>query len=149
MEALPGTLLLAVAAMCIAVALGIPLGVLAAVKKDTWMDTSAIFTSVLGISAPSFFMGIVIAYLFGFVWSQYTGLHMTGSWRDMDEITGQPYWSLQHLWLPAITLGIRPLRHYYPANPQCHARCAEPGLYKNGLCQRIIKTGGYLEACLT
>ena len=63
----PGTLLLAVAAMCIAVALGIPLGVLAAVKKDTWMDTSAIFTSVLGISAPSFFMGIVIAYLFGFV----------------------------------------------------------------------------------
>lgn len=109
MEALPGTLLLAVAAMLIAVVLGIPLGVLAAVKKDTWMDTSAIFTSVLGISAPSFFMGIVIAYLFGFVWSEYTGLHMTGSWRDMDEITGQPYWSLQHLWLPAITLGIRPL----------------------------------------
>lgn len=109
MEALPGTLLLAVAAMFIAVALGIPLGVLAAVKKDTWMDTSAIFTSVLGISAPSFFMGIVIAYLFGFVWSHYTGLHMTGSWRDMDELTGQPYWSLQHLWLPAITLGIRPL----------------------------------------
>jgi peptide/nickel transport system permease protein len=109
MEALPGTLILAVAAMCIAIALGIPLGVLAAVKKDTWLDTSAIFTSVLGISAPSFFMGIVIAYLFGFVWSHYTGLHMTGSWRDMDELTGQPYWSLQHLWLPAITLGIRPL----------------------------------------
>ncbi|MBO9201815.1 MULTISPECIES: ABC transporter permease [Niastella] len=109
MEALPGTLLLAIAAMCIAVALGIPLGVLAAVKKGTWMDTSAVFTSVLGISAPSFFMGIVIAYLFGFVWSQYTGLHMTGSWRDMDEITGKPYWSLQNLWLPALTLGIRPL----------------------------------------
>ncbi|OQP59098.1 ABC transporter permease [Niastella vici] len=109
MEALPGTLLLAVAAMIIAVALGIPLGVLAAVKKDTWMDTSAIFTSVLGISAPSFFMGIVIAYLLGFVWSHYTGLHMTGSWRDMDEITGRPYWSLQNLWLPALTLGIRPL----------------------------------------
>jgi len=34
---------------------------------------------------------------------------MTGSWRDMDEITGKPYWSLQNLWLPAITLGIRPL----------------------------------------
>ena len=109
MEALPGTLLLAIAAMCIAVALGIPLGVLAATRKDTWMDTSAIFTSVLGISAPSFFMGIVIAYLFGFVWSQYTGLHMTGSWRDMDEITGKPFWSLQNLWLPALTLGIRPL----------------------------------------
>jgi ABC-type dipeptide/oligopeptide/nickel transport systems, permease components len=109
MEALPGTLLLAVAAMCIAVVIGIPLGVLAAVKKDTWMDTSSIFLSVLGISAPSFFMGIVIAYLFGFVLSDYTGLHMTGSWRDIDEITGRPYWSLQNLWLPALTLGIRPL----------------------------------------
>jgi peptide/nickel transport system permease protein len=109
MEALPGTLLLALAAMCIAVAIGIPLGVLAAIKKDTWMDTTAIFTSVLGISAPSFFMGIVIAYLFGFVLSDYTGLHMTGSWRDIDAITGEPYWSLQNLWLPALTLGIRPL----------------------------------------
>lgn len=109
MEALPGTLLLALAAMCIAVLIGIPLGVLAAIKKDTWMDTTAIFTSVLGISAPSFFMGIVIAYLFGFVLSDYTGLHMTGSWRDIDAITGRPYWSLQNLWLPALTLGIRPL----------------------------------------
>jgi peptide/nickel transport system permease protein len=109
MEALPGTLLLALAAMCIAVAIGIPLGVLAAIKKDTWMDTTAIFASVLGISAPSFFMGIVIAYLFGFVLSDYTGLHMTGSWRDIDAITGEPYWSLQNLWLPALTLGIRPL----------------------------------------
>jgi peptide/nickel transport system permease protein len=109
MEALPGTLLLALAAMCIAVLIGIPLGVLAAIKKDTWMDTTAIFTSVLGISAPSFFMGIVIAYLFGFVLSDYTGLHMTGSWRDIDAITGKPYWSLQNLWLPALTLGIRPL----------------------------------------
>ncbi|MFT3823503.1 MAG: ABC transporter permease [Chitinophagaceae bacterium] len=109
MEALPGTLILAVAAMLIAIAAGIPLGILAAVKKDTWMDTSSIFASVLGISAPSFFMGIVIAYLFGFVLSNYTGLHMTGSWFDIDETTGRRYWSLQNLILPAITLGIRPL----------------------------------------
>ncbi len=67
MEALPGTLLLALAAIVIAIVLGIPLGVTAAVKKDTWMDTSAIFASVLGISAPSFFMGIIIGYVFGFV----------------------------------------------------------------------------------
>lgn len=65
MDALPGTIFLAVAAMLIATILGVGLGVLAAVKKDTWMDTSAVFASVLGISAPSFFMGIVIAYIFG------------------------------------------------------------------------------------
>ncbi|WEK34656.1 MAG: ABC transporter permease [Candidatus Pseudobacter hemicellulosilyticus] len=108
-EALPGTLILASAAMLLAVVLGIPLGILAAVRRDTWMDTSAIFTSVLGISAPSFFMGIVIAYIFGFLLSDYTGLHMTGSWFDIDENTGERYGSLQNLVLPAFTLGIRPL----------------------------------------
>jgi peptide/nickel transport system permease protein len=108
MEALPGTIILAVAAMLIAIIIGIPLGVLAAVKRDTWLDTSAIFTSVLGISAPSFFIGIIIAYLFGFVLSQYTGLHMTGSLFDTDPFEGRRL-QLQNLILPAITLGIRPL----------------------------------------
>lgn len=107
-EAMPGTLLLAAAAMLIAIVIGIPLGVLAAVKKDTWMDSSAVFASVLGISAPSFFMGIVIAYLFGFVLSDYTGLSMTGSLYDTDPFTGRAM-QLQNLVLPALTLGIRPL----------------------------------------
>lgn len=108
MEALPGTLVLALAAMCIATLIGILLGILAAVKQNTWMDTSAIFASVLGISAPSFFMGIVLAYLFGFVFSQYTGLHMTGSLFQIDPFTGKEL-QLKNLILPAITLGIRPL----------------------------------------
>lgn len=108
MEALPGTILLAISAMIIASVFGILLGVLAAVKKGTWMDSSAIFTSVLGISAPSFFMGIVIAYLFGFVLSHYTGLHMTGSLFDTDPFAGRQL-QLKNLILPAITLGIRPL----------------------------------------
>jgi len=108
MEALPRTMLLAFAAMLIATVPGIALGVLAAVKKNTWMDTSAIFASVLGISAPSFFMGIVIAYLFGFVLSDYTGLHMTGSLHDTDPFEGRTL-QLQNLILPALTLGIRPL----------------------------------------
>ena len=109
MEALPGTLMLAIAAMIIAVAIGIPLGVIAAVKKDTWIDTSSIFASIVGISAPSFFMGIIIAYIFGFVLSDWTGLHITGNWFDVDEVTGERRLSLQNLILPAITLGIRPL----------------------------------------
>ena len=108
MEALPGTILLAFSAILIATLIGIPLGVLAAVKRNTWMDTSAVFTSILGISAPSFFMGIVIAYVFGFVLTDYTGLHMTGSLYDTDPFEGRQL-QLQNLILPAITLGIRPL----------------------------------------
>jgi len=108
LEALPGTLILAFAAMLIATVMGVLLGILAAVKQNTWMDTSSVFASVLGISAPSFFMGIVLAYLFGFVWSNYTGLHMTGSLFDIDPFNGKDL-QLKNLILPAITLGIRPL----------------------------------------
>jgi peptide/nickel transport system permease protein len=95
--------------MFIAVMIGIPLGVIAAVKQNTWVDTTAVFSSIVGISAPSFFMGIIIAYLFGFVWSDWTGLHITGSWFDIDVATGERRLTLQNLILPAFTLGIRPL----------------------------------------
>ena len=109
MEALPGTLLLAVAAMLFATIVGILLGVLAAVKKGTWFDTSAVLASIAGISAPSFFMAIIIAYLFGVVLHPFTGLNLTGSWFDIDEVTGEKYLMLKNLILPAFTLGIRPL----------------------------------------
>jgi ABC-type dipeptide/oligopeptide/nickel transport system permease component len=109
MQALPGTLLLAIAAMFIAILIGIPLGVLAAIKQNTWWDTSAIFGSIVGISAPSFFMGIIIAYLFGFVLRDWTGLDISGSWFEIDDVTGQRTLSLQNLILPAFTLGIRPM----------------------------------------
>jgi peptide/nickel transport system permease protein len=108
MEALPGTILLAFLAIFISTVCGMALGILAAVKKDTWMDSSAIFTSVLGISAPSFFMSIVIAYVFGFVLNRYTGLQMTGSLFDTDPFEGRQ-WQLRNAILPAITLGIRPM----------------------------------------
>ncbi|RFS19120.1 ABC transporter permease [Chitinophaga silvatica] len=107
-EALPGTLILATAAMLLATILGIGLGVISAVKQNTWMDTGAVLASVAGISAPSFFAGIVLAYLFGFVLSDYTGLHMTGSLFDVDPFKGKVL-NLSNLILPAITLGIRPL----------------------------------------
>ncbi len=109
MQALPGTLLLATAAMMIAILIGIPLGVLAAVRQNTWVDTSAVFSSIIGISAPSFFMGIIIAYLFGFVLSDWTGLHISGSWFEINDVTGEKKLSVQNLILPAVTLGIRPL----------------------------------------
>lgn len=108
-EALPGTLLLATAAMLLATVVGIALGVLAAVKQNTWWDTSAVFTSVLGISAPSFFIGILIAYFFAIILGQYTGLNLTGSYYEYDDYTGEKYLSLKNLILPALTLGIRPL----------------------------------------
>ncbi len=109
MEALPGTLLLAFTAMLMATILGIAIGVLAALKKDTWMDSLSVFASIAGISAPSFFMAMGIAYLMGVVLHPFTGLNLTGSWYDIDEVTGERFLTLKNLILPALTLGIRPL----------------------------------------
>lgn len=108
MEALPGTVILAIAAMLFASIIGILLGVLAAIRQNTWMDTGSLFASVIGISAPSFFTAIVIAYLFGFLLHRFTGLTMTGSLFDLDPFSGRVM-DIKNLLLPAITLGVRPL----------------------------------------
>ena len=109
LEALPGTLLLAIASILFASFIGISLGIVAAVKKGSWLDSTAVFSSIAGISAPSFFMAILIAYIFGVVLHPYTGLHLTGSWFDIDEVTGEKYLTLENAILPTITLGLRPL----------------------------------------
>ncbi len=107
-ETVPNTMILAFTAMLFATIIGIALGVLAAVYKDTWIDQTAIAGSILGISAPSFFAGIIIAWLFGFVLSDYTGLNMSGSLYDYDPFKGEVIvW--KNLILPMITLGLRPL----------------------------------------
>jgi len=108
MDALPGTLVLTLAAMVFASVSGIALGVLASLQFRKWPDQIIQFFSVTGISAPSFFTGIIIAFLFGFVWSGFTGLPMTGSLYAVDPIDGR-YIQWRNLILPALTLGIRPL----------------------------------------
>ena len=108
-EALPATAVLALTAMLFACIVGILLGVIAAVKKGTWIDITAIFGSIAGISAPSFFIAIIVAYFFGYVLHDYTGLNITGSLFEIDEVTGEKYLVLKNLILPAFTLGIRPL----------------------------------------
>ena len=109
MEALPGTLILAFTAMLLACILGIFFGVIAAVKKGSWADQAVLISSIAGISAPSFFMAIIIAYLFGIVLHPYTGLNLTGSLYEIDDVTGESYLNFKNLILPACTLGIRPL----------------------------------------
>ncbi len=107
-EALPGTIILALTAIFFATILGIFFGVLAALKKDTLLDTSAIAASVAGISTPSFFAGLIIAYVFGYLLHGITGLNMTGSLWEYDAFGGK-HLALQNLILPAIALGVRPM----------------------------------------
>jgi peptide/nickel transport system permease protein len=106
---LPETAVLAFTAILIASFVGILLGVLTAVKKDTWIDrTVFVGATVFGMSAPSFLVGLVIAWLFGYVLSAYTGLGASGSLYEYDVWEGEKL-QLSNLILPAITLGVRPL----------------------------------------
>lgn len=107
-DALPGTIVLAITSILFASIFGIGLGVVAALNKGKWLDTASVLSSVVGISAPSFFAGLLIAYLFGYLLSAYTGLSMVGSLWEYDAFGGRRL-ALSHLILPALTLGIRPM----------------------------------------
>jgi peptide/nickel transport system permease protein len=108
-EAFIGTMILAFAAILIAVVIGIPLGVFAARKEGSFVDKSIVAFSTLGISVPSFFSAMLLSWLFGFVWNQYTGLPMTGSWRELSADGSRFIWKPENLILPAFALGLRPV----------------------------------------
>ncbi len=107
--AFPQTALLAFAAMLLALVLGISLGVVSALHKDTWVDRTTLVLSTLGMSLPSFFAAILIAWLFAYVLADITGLSMFGNLYTVDDYGCGEYIDLKNLILPAVTLGIRPL----------------------------------------
>lgn len=108
-ETLPNTLVLAVSAISFAIVVGILLGIWSALVKDSWMDRCLLVITSFGMSTPSFFSAIIIAYLFAFVLHSVTGLNMTGSLYEIDDFGEGKHLVLKNLILPAFTLGIRPL----------------------------------------
>ncbi|MCL5076211.1 MAG: ABC transporter permease [Chloroflexi bacterium] len=91
---LPATLDLALASIALALGIGLPLGVYAAVKRRSWADRSVLLCSVLGISLPSFWVGLMLIIVF----SVQLGFLPTGG-KD----------GLAHFILPSITLALIPL----------------------------------------
>ncbi|NML30557.1 ABC transporter permease [Paraburkholderia antibiotica] len=118
-ERLPATIELTLAALVIALIVAIPLGVLAAVKRNSLLDKIATVTSLLGVSLPGFWFGILLLIVFA------VHLHMLPiSGRIGFDVTVAPitrfllidsllegnfaaFWNaLRHLLLPALTLGL-------------------------------------------
>ena len=62
-QRLPNTVQLAVAALIIAVAVGIPLGILSAVKRDSFLDRFAKVFAILGMSMPQFWLAIILMWI--------------------------------------------------------------------------------------
>jgi peptide/nickel transport system permease protein len=87
---LPSTLVLTLAGLGIAVVLGTLLGIAAALRQNSWMDTFSMVIALLGVSMPSFWLGLMLIFTFSLRlgWLPATG---SGGW--------------ERLILPAVTLG--------------------------------------------
>jgi peptide/nickel transport system permease protein len=115
----PGTIELAIAAMGFAIIVGIPLGIIGAIKYDRWPDHIARFVALIGTSVPVFWLGLLALYVFFYKlqWLPGPGRLDTGM-KIPDRITGmvtidaalRGQWdvfrsSIAHLILPAVVLG--------------------------------------------
>ena len=107
-EALPQTAILAFTALLIASLLGMALGFIAALKKDSLIDQLIISLSTIGYSVPSYVSAIFLAVVFGFFLSDLTHLNLQGSLFDIND-AGEDIIVLKNLILPAIALGVRPI----------------------------------------
>jgi peptide/nickel transport system permease protein len=103
----PATIELALAAALLAAALGIPMGVYTGIHRDSWLSKVFLTVSLVGVSLPTFLIGILLIYVFS-VW-----LHLLPSF-GRGEVVSVGFWrtglltlsGLEALILPAVTLGL-------------------------------------------
>jgi len=119
LERLPATIELTLAAIVVSLIIGIPAGVLSAVRRYSWLDKLGTLVALVGISMPQFWLGLTLVLIFS------VGLHLLpGGVRLAFDIPAPPtvtglllvdsilagnwaaFWgTLRHLALPALTLG--------------------------------------------
>jgi len=90
-ENVGSTAQLALASMAVAIAIGVPLGLMAALLRNSWLDAGSMVVALLGVSMPSFWLGLLLIFTFS--------LHL--GW--FPATGGGDLW---HLVLPSVTLGM-------------------------------------------
>ncbi|MHA7880205.1 MAG: ABC transporter permease [Saccharospirillum sp.] len=118
-ERLPATIELTLVALLIALITSIPLGVIAAIKKNSWIDRSATVFSLLGVSLPGFWFGILLLMVFAVNFNLLPVSGRISYSNQVEPITHfllidtllrgrlDAFWeALKHIILPAITLGL-------------------------------------------
>ena len=97
LDSLPSSAILAIIGLLVAVALGVPAGIAAAVRQGTWLDVAIMLVALGGISFPVFWLGLAAILLFSHKLSLFPAL---GSSSAVGWLT-----QLHHLALPALVLG--------------------------------------------
>lgn len=92
-ESLPTSMEVGLYSVLLALLVGLPLGILSAYKQNTWIDFSSMFFAVAGVSAPSYFVGAILIYVFCLQLEWFP----PALWEDWRSAI-----------LPTITLGMRP-----------------------------------------
>ncbi|MDT9680534.1 ABC transporter permease [Streptomyces sp. TRM76323] len=118
----PATVELSLAAMLIAVVVGIPLGYLAARRRGGWLDVASVSGSLVGICVPVFFLALILKGIFAVNLGLFPSYGRLSTGLDATEVTGfavldglltgefDATWdALVHLTLPAVTLASIPL----------------------------------------
>ncbi|GAA3817042.1 ABC transporter permease [Streptomyces phyllanthi] len=118
----PATVELSIAAMLIAIAVGIPLGYFAARRRGGWLDVTAVSGSLLGICVPVFFLALILKGIFAVNLGVFPSYGRQSTGIDATEVTGfaildgiltgefDASWdAITHLVLPAVTLASIPL----------------------------------------
>ena len=93
------TISLAILSLAIAVGTGVPVGILAAYKANTWIDRVVMVVAVLGIAVPSFAMGFLVMWLFGIKFR----IFPVSGFTPITEGFGD---YMKHLSMPALTIGM-------------------------------------------
>jgi peptide/nickel transport system permease protein len=107
LQKLPATIELAVAAMVIAIALGIPLGLIAGLWPNSFIGRSIMAGSIVGFSLPTFWVGLILIMFF----SVYLGILPSNGRGDTVTVLGVE-WSIltwdgwTHLFMPAVNLAL-------------------------------------------
>ncbi len=96
-DKLPATVEMAVAALLLALAIALPLGLISSMYRNTWIDYLASITSMLGISVPSFVLGLLLTLVFAVSLGWFPAIGYT-------PLLDNPLDNLSHLVLPAFTL---------------------------------------------
>lgn len=123
MQRFPATIELTVAAMIFALSLGIPLGMLTAKRRGTWIDGTGTALSLIGISIPIFFLGLMLKWMFAIQWPILPDsgridlityyIPRVTNFMTVDAILAGEWGgfmdALRHLILPGVALGTIPL----------------------------------------
>lgn len=123
LQRFPATIELTAAAMVFALSLGIPLGMLTAKRRGTWVDGTGTALSLIGISIPIFFLGLMLKWLFAIQWPILPDsgridlityyIPRVTNFMTIDAILAGEWGgfmdALRHLILPGIALGTIPL----------------------------------------